>query len=177
MALNKWAVDPTHSSVDFSIKHMMISKVKGSFTSFDASIEADPADLTTANISFSVDLGSVNTNNADRDNHLKSGDFFGIEENPKMTFVAKSVTKTDDGEYDVTGDLSLHGVTRSETFKVVFEGEGKDPWGNQKAGFSATGSIKRSDYGLTWNAALETGGFLVGDDVKVSIELQAVKQA
>lgn len=177
MTLNKWAVDPTHSSVDFSIKHMMISKVKGSFTSFDATIEADPADLTTASISVTVDLASINTNNADRDNHLKSGDFFGIDENPKMTFVAKSIRKTGDGEYEVTGDLSLHGVTRSETFDVVFEGEGKDPWGNEKAGFSATGSIKRSDYGLTWNAALETGGFLIGDDVKVSIEIQAVKQA
>ncbi|WP_309118293.1 YceI family protein [Paenibacillus sp.] len=177
MALTKWAVDPTHSSVDFSIKHMMISKVKGTFTSFDASIEADPQDLTTANISFTVDLASVNTNNADRDNHLRSADFFDVENQPKLTFVAKSIRKTDVGEYTVTGDLTLHGVTRLETFAVTFEGEGKDPWGNEKVGFSASGSLKRSDYGLTWNAALETGGFLVGDDVKVSIELQAVKQA
>ncbi|TLS52563.1 YceI family protein [Paenibacillus antri] len=177
MALTKWAVDPTHSSVDFSIKHMMISKVKGTFTSFDALIEADPQDLTTANISFTVDLASVNTNNADRDNHLRSADFFDVENQPQLTFVAKSIRKTGDGEYNVTGDLTLHGVTRLETFAVTFEGEGKDPWGNEKVGFSANGSLKRSDYGLTWNAALETGGFLVGDDVKVSIELQAVKQA
>jgi polyisoprenoid-binding protein YceI len=103
--------------------------------------------------------------------------FFDVDNHPKLTFEAKSIVKTDDGEYNATGDLSLHGVTRSETFAVVFEGAGKDPWGNEKVGFSAAGTLKRSDYGLTWNAALETGGFLVGDEVKVSIELQAVKQA
>jgi len=177
MALTKWALDPTHSNVDFSIRHMMISKVKGTFRSFEASIEADPQDLTTANISFSIDVSSVDTNNADRDNHLRTADFFDVENYPKLTFVAKSIVKTDDGEYNVTGDVTLHGVTRSETFAVTYEGTGKDPWGNEKVGFSATGNLKRSDYGLTWNAALETGGFLVGDDVKVSLELQAVKQA
>ncbi|HZG87711.1 YceI family protein [Paenibacillus sp.] len=177
MALSKWALDPTHSGVDFTIKHMMFSKVRGSFKSFDAAIEADPSDLTTASISFSVDLASVNTNNDDRDNHLRSADFFDVENHPKLTFAATKIEKTGDGEYSVTGDLSLHGVTRSETFQVEFEGEGKDPWGNTKAGFHASGTLNRSDYGLTWNAALEAGGFLVGDEVKVEIEIQAVKQA
>jgi polyisoprenoid-binding protein YceI len=175
MTNTKWAVDASHSSIDFSVKHMMIAKVKGSFESFEASIEADPADLTTANIEFKVDLNSVNTKNADRDNHLRSADFFDVENHPSMTFKSNSIVKTDDGEYDVTGDLTLHGVTKTETFKVVFEGQGKDPWGNEKAGFSATGSLNRSDYGLVWNAALETGGVLVGDQVKISLEIEAQK--
>jgi polyisoprenoid-binding protein YceI len=177
MTKTKWVIDPTHSSVDFSIKHMMISKVKGAFHSFDAEIEADPTDLTSSNILFTIDLGSIDTRNADRDAHLRSADFFNVEQNPKMTFQAINIVKTGEDEYDVTGNLTLNGVTRSETFKVTFEGAGKDPWGNEKAGFSAQGSVKRSNYGLTWNAALETGGVLVGDEVKVSIEIQAVKQA
>lgn len=177
MAISKWALDPTHSSVDFSIKHMMFSKVKGSFTSFDAVIEADPEDLTSAKIEFTIDLNSVFTNNTDRDNHLRSADFFDVENHPKITFVAKSIKKTDDNEYAVTGDFTLHGVTRTETFEVEFEGAGKDPWGNEKAGFSVKGALKRSDYGLTYNAALEAGGFLIGDEVKVSLQIQAAKQA
>jgi Uncharacterized conserved protein len=177
MAKTKWAVDTTHSSIDFSIRHMMIAKVKGSFNRFDASIEADPEDLTTADIAFSVDVASVDTRNDDRDAHLRSADFFDAENHPTMTFKATKIVKTGDGEYDVTGDLTIRGVTRSETFKVTFEGAGNDPWGNYKAGFSAEGAIKRSDYGLTWNAALETGGVLVGDDVKIHLEIEAVEQA
>ncbi|MCC3357245.1 YceI family protein [Bacillus sp. REN16] len=175
MANTKWAVDASHSSIDFSVKHMMIAKVKGSFENFEATIEADPTDLTTANIVFKVDLTSINTKNADRDNHLRSADFFDVENHPSMTFKSTSIVKTDDGEYDLTGDLTIRGTTKKETFKVVFEGAGKDPWGNEKAGFSASGSLNRSDYGLVWNAALETGGVLVGDQVKISIEIEAGK--
>ncbi|WP_099363362.1 YceI family protein [Fredinandcohnia onubensis] len=175
MANTKWAVDASHSSIDFSVKHMMIAKVKGSFESFEATIEADPADLTSANIEFNVDLASVNTKNGDRDNHLRSADFFDVENHPAMTFKSTSIVKTDDDEYNVTGDLTIHGTTKSETFQVVFEGAGKDPWGNEKVGFSATGKINRSDYGLVWNAALETGGVLVGDQIKISIEIEAGK--
>jgi len=175
MTRTKWAVDPTHSSVEFSIRHMMFTNVKGAFQTYDATIEADPNDLTTANISFSVDLASVDTKNEDRDNHLRSADFFDVENKPKMTFTSTKVEKKDEGEYAVTGDLSLNGVTKPETFDVTFEGQGKDPWGNEKAGFSAEGTLNRSDYGLTWNAALETGGVLVGDKVKVSLEIQAAK--
>lgn len=177
MAKAKWAVDATHSSVDFSVKHMMIAKVKGTFHSFEANIEANENDLTTADISFKIDLSSVDTRNGDRDAHLKSPDFFNVEQYPALDFKATSITKTGEGEYSVTGDVSLHGVTRSETFDVTFEGAGKDPWGNVKAGFSATGAIKRSDYGLTYNAALETGGVLIGDEVKISIEIEALQQA
>lgn len=177
MTKTKWVVDTAHSSVDFSIRHMMISKVKGTFHTFDAEIEADPADLTSASIAFTIDLASVDTRNGDRDEHLRSADFFNVEKHPKMTFQATSIVKTSENEYDVAGELSLNGVTRSETFEVTFEGAGKDPWGNEKAGFSAQGTIKRSNYSLTWNAALETGGVLVGDDVKVVLEIQAAKQA
>lgn len=177
MAKPHWAIDATHSGIEFSVRHMMIAKVKGSFHSFEAQIEADPADLTTANIRFEVDLNSIDTRNGDRDAHLRSADFFDTEKYPKMTFQSTKITKTDEGEYDVTGDLTLHGVTRSETFSVTFEGAGKDPWGNEKVGFSGTGSIKRSDYGLTYNAVLETGGVLIGDEAKVTLEIEAAKQA
>lgn len=175
MEKTKWAVDPAHSSVDFSIKHMMIANVKGSFNSFDAEIEADPADLTTADIQFNVALSSIDTRNEDRDNHLRSADFFDVEKHAKMTFKSTSIASKGDDEYDVTGDLTIHGVTRPETFTVTYEGSGKDPWGNEKVGFSAAGVIKRSDYGLTWNSALETGGVLVGDKVKIDLQIQAAK--
>lgn len=175
MTISKWALDAGHSSVDFSVKHMMIANVKGTFKDFDATIEADPADLTTANIEFSVETASVDTRNNDRDAHLRSGDFFDVENHPKMTFKSTSITKNDDGEYDVTGDLTIKGTTKPQTFSVTFEGSGKDPWGNEKAGFSVEGSINRSDYGLTWNAALETGGVLVGDKVKISLDVQAAR--
>lgn len=133
--------------------------------------------MTTAELSFSIDLSSIDIRNADRDNHLRTGDFFDIAQFPALTFKSTNIVKTDDDEYDVTGEVSLHGVTRSETFSVTFEGAGKDPWGNEKAGFSGKGSIKRSDYGLTYNAALEAGGVLIGDEVKISIEIEVGKQA
>lgn len=177
MATTKWTVDSVHSSIDFSVKHMMIAKVKGSFREFEAQIEADPADLTTASIQFFIDLSSVDTRNGDRDNHLRSADFFDVEKYPRMTFQSTRIVKTGEGEYEITGNLNLHGVTRAETFSVTFEGAGKDPWGNEKVGFSGRGSIKRSDYGLTYNALLETGGVLIGDEVKISLEIEAVQQA
>ncbi|WP_424766516.1 YceI family protein [Paenibacillus sp. sgz302251] len=176
MAKSQWTIDPTHSSIDFSVKHMMIAKVKGTFHAFEANIVADAHDLTSADIQFTIDLNTVDTRNNDRDNHLRSADFFDIEKNPNLTFTATKITKTDDGEYTIVGDVNLHGITRSETFKASFEGAGKDPWGNEKVGFSAVGSIKRSDYGLTYNAALETGGVLIGDEVKISIEIEATQQ-
>ncbi|HLU21415.1 MAG TPA: YceI family protein [Bacillaceae bacterium] len=174
MGLSKWKVDGAHSEVGFSVKHMMVSKVKGTFDQFTAEIEANPTDLTTASIQFTIDVASINTRNNDRDNHLRSADFFDVEQYPNLTFTSSKIEKTDEDEYKVTGDVSLHGVTKQETFNVTFEGLAKDPMsGAEKAGFSAEGKIKRSDYGLTWNAALETGGVLVGDDIKITIEIQA----
>lgn len=175
MTKTKWAVDTAHSAVDFSIKHMMIAKTSGTFHKFDAEIVADPTDLTTADIFFTVDVASIDTRNTDRDNHLRSADFFDVEQFPTITFKSLSAERKDEDEYHVTGELSLHGVTKVETFAVTFEGQGKDPWGNEKVGFSAEGTINRSDYGLTWNAALETGGVLVGDKVKFSISIEAAK--
>jgi len=173
MTKSAWTVDVAHSAIEFSVRHMMIAKVKGLFHEFEAKIEADPNDLTTAGISFAIDLNSVDTRNNDRDAHLRSADFFEIEKFPTMDFQSTSITKTGDDEYNVTGNVTLHGVTNSETFKVVFEGSGKDPWGNEKVGFSVKGSLKRSNYGLTYNAVLETGGVLIGDDVAVSLDIEA----
>ncbi|HEX7064237.1 MAG TPA: YceI family protein [Bacillales bacterium] len=178
MAKTNWKVDSAHSSLDFSVKHMMISKVKGTFHDFGASVEADPADLTDANIQFTVDVSSVDTRNKDRDGHLKSDDFFNVEEYPEMTFQSTNITKKGDGEYDVTGDLTIRGTTNPATFDLTFEGQSKDPMsGNQVVGFSGEGTINRSEYGLTWNAALETGGVLIGDEVKIFIEIEASEQA
>jgi len=171
----KWVVDQTHSSVDFSIKHLMISKVKGSFNEFNATIDADVNDLTSGSIQFTVDTNSIDTRNTDRDNHLRSADFFNSENHPTMTFVSKQIERKAGNDYIVTGDLSILGVTKTEKFEVTYEGHGVDPWGNEKVGFSSLGSINRSDYGLTWNAALEAGGVLVGDQVKFDIQFQAVK--
>lgn len=153
----------------------MVSKVKGTFQSFEATIDADLEDLTTASIEFSVDVNSVDTRNEDRDNHLRSADFFDVENHPKMTFKSTKIIKKSPGEYEITGDLTIRGTTKPETFTVTYEGSGKDPWGNVKAGFEAHGSISRSEYGLTWNAALETGGVLVADQVQITLEVQASK--
>lgn len=174
MATTTWAVDTVHSSIDFSLKHMMVARAKGTFHDFNASIQADPADLTTASIAFEVGVDSIDTRNKDRDGHLKSEDFFDVENHPKITFQATDIKKKSEQEYDVTGDLTIRGTTRRETFSVTFEGEAKDPMsGNHVAGFSGEGTINRSDYGLTYNAALETGGVLIGDEIKISIQLEA----
>lgn len=177
MSNKNWTIDPTHSSIDFSIRHMMIAKVKGSFEEFDASIKADPDDLTTADISFAIDVASVNTRSKDRDDHLRSADFFDVENHPKITFESTQIEKVGEDEYQVHGQLTIRGVTRKESFKVSYEGSGKDPWGNLRAGFSGEGKLNRANYGLTWNTTLETGGVLVGDEVKISFEIQALQQA
>ncbi len=156
---------------------MMIAKVKGTFHSFEANIEADPSDLSSADIQIIVDLNSVDTRNNDRDTHLRSADFFDIENQPKMTFQSTQITKTGEGEYNVTGDLTLHGVTRLRLLKPRSKVGAKTHGETKKVGYSAVGSIKRSDYGLTYNAALETGGVLIGDEVKISIEIEAAEQA
>lgn len=177
MSKSTWVLDPSHSSVDFSIRHLVIAKVKGTFTDFSANIVADPEDLTTAELEFTVQTASVDTRNEDRDNHLRSGDFFDSENFPAMTFKATNIVKKSNGEYDITGDLTIRGVTRQETFSASYGGMAKDPWGNEKVGFDVSGTIVRSEYGLTWNAALETGGVLVGDQVQISLDVQAAKQA
>ncbi|WP_144510634.1 YceI family protein [Bacillus sp. FJAT-22090] len=170
--MTKFNLDAAHSSIDFSVKHMMVSKVKGSFTNFSADLEGNAEDLTGATISFDIDVNSVTTNNEDRDNHLRSADFFDTEKYPNIKFVATDIKKTDDGEYDVTGDITIKDVTKPVTFKAEYGGKGTNPWGVEVVAFSADAKLNRKDFGLVWNQALETGGVLVGEDIKISVELQ-----
>ncbi|RIJ64396.1 YceI family protein [Rummeliibacillus sp. POC4] len=170
--MTKFNVDVAHSSLGFEVKHMMISKVKGGFDTFTADIDMNPEDLTSASIKFDIDVNSINSNNADRDNHLKSADFFDAEQFPKMTFVATDIKSEGAGEYKLTGDFTVKGVTKSVTFDVEYGGKGTNPWGVEVVAFEATGKINRKEFGLTWNAALETGGVLVGEDIKIKIELE-----
>ncbi|MFC7687934.1 YceI family protein [Ureibacillus sp. GCM10028918] len=168
----KWTVDQSHSSVGFEVKHMMVSKVKGTFDSYTAEVEAaDLADLTTATIEFKFDIASINTRSEDRDNHLKGADFFEAESFPTINFKSTNITKDGD-DYKVTGDLTIKDVTKPVTFDVEYGGKGTNPWGVEVYGFEAEAKINREEFGLTWNAALETGGVLVGKDIKIKVELE-----
>jgi len=169
-----WTLDPTHSEVNFKVKHLMISNVKGEFKTVSAVIDGE--DFTKAKINATIEAASVFTNNDDRDNHLKSADFFDVENYKELIFEGASFKKVDDDEYQLTGNLTIKGVTKEVTFDIEFGGINKDPWGNEKAGFSLEGKINRKDWGLNWNAALETGGVLVSEDVKIQAEVQFVKQ-
>jgi polyisoprenoid-binding protein YceI len=169
----KWTVDASHTSVSFSVKHMMVSKVRGRFTGVEGAIEGNPEDLTGANINFTIDASTIHTNSEDRDNHLRSADFFDTETFPKITFVSTDIVKKGDSKYDVTGDMTVKDVTKKITFEAEYEGTGKNPWGVDVAGFEVEGKISRKEFGLTWNQALEAGGVLVGDDIKITIDLQA----
>ncbi|MEC5425154.1 YceI family protein [Virgibacillus sp. C22-A2] len=178
MTKTVWNIDTAHSEVGFSVRHMMISKAKGAFNNFDAVIEADVEDLTNSKIEFTIDASSIDTRQKDRDDHLRSGDFFDVENYPKITFIATDIKKKSDSRYDVTGDLTVRGTTKPVTVDVVFEGQSKDPMsGNEVAGFSGETKINRKEFGLTWNAPVETGGVLVGEDVKIQFEIEAHKQA
>jgi polyisoprenoid-binding protein YceI len=175
-ATTTWKIDPAHSVAEFKVKHMMISNVKGSFTGLTGTLSehATDASLSTVEASFSVD--SLSTGDAQRDGHLKSADFFDAEKFPTLSFKSTSVAKKGEGEYSVTGDLTIHGVTKSMTFAVDGpSAPGKDPWGNTRIGLSATSKINRKDFGLAWNSALETGGVLVSDDVYLTLEVQFIK--
>ena len=169
-----WTLDPAHSEITFKVKHLMISNVKGEFKSFNATIEGD--DLERTKIKASIDASSVFTNNEDRDNHLKSADFFDVENYGELVFEGTSFKKLNEDEYKLTGLLTIRGVTKEVTLDVEFGGINKDPWGNEKAGFSLEGKINRKDWGLNWNASLETGGVLVSDEVKIQADIQFAKQ-
>lgn len=171
-----WRIDPVHSVAEFKVKHMMISNVKGQFTSLNGTLVLDENDVTNSRVETSIDAASISTGDGQRDAHLKSAEFFDAEKFPTLTFESKQITRKSEGELVVTGDLTIHGVTRSATFTV--EGPtpaAKDPWGNTRIGVSATTKISRKDFGLTWNATLETGGILVGDDINLTLEVQFVK--
>lgn len=175
--LTKWVLDPAHSEILFKVKHLMISTVKGEFRNFSIEASSDALNFEPSSIKVAIDASSIFTNNNDRDTHLKSGDFFDAENHKELTFVGKLISKIDDDNFKLNGDLTIKGITKEVTFDVEFGGVNKDPWGNQKAGFSINGKILRNDWGLNWNAALETGGVLVSDEVKLSAEIQLVKQA
>ncbi|MBR7796417.1 hypothetical protein GT022_10230 [Agaribacter marinus] len=178
MGKTVWNIDTVHSEIGFSVKHMMISKAKGSFNNFNAVFEADVDDLTGSKLEVTIDVGSIDTRNKDRDDHLRSADFFDVENHPNMTFVATDIHKKSGNNYEITGDLAIRGTKKLVTLNVVMEGQSKDPMsGNIVAGFSGETTINRKDFGLTWNAALETGGVLVGEDVKIHFEIEAHKQA
>ena len=170
-----WVLDPSHSEVTFSLRHMMISKVRGEFGLKSATIVA-PANPLEATVTASVDATSIDTNDENRDTHLRSADFFDVETYPTIDFVSTGV-RYEKGDFLVDGDLTMHGVTKPVTFTLEFGGFGTDPYGNYKAGATATTVINREDYGLTWNAALETGGVLVGKDVTITLDLQGSIQA
>ena len=176
MATTKWVLDPTHSEVEFKIKHMMISTVTGNFKKFDATVETEGEDFTTAKVKFTVDVDSIDTKNEQRDGHLKSVDFFDTANFPEFTFVATKYENVDnDGSYEVYGDLTIRGITRNEKFDAEFGGVIKDPWGNTRAGLTITGKINRKDFGLTWSGATETGSLIVSEDVKIHVALEFVK--
>ncbi|HET6225882.1 MAG TPA: YceI family protein [Bacteroidia bacterium] len=170
----KWVLDPAHSELLFKVKHLMISNVKGEFKNFSAEINGE--NLESSTVKAVIDTSSIYTNNDDRDNHLKSPDFFDAENHKEITFVSTAFKKIDDANYKLIGTLTIKGVSKEITLKVEFGGINKDPWGNEKAGFSFTGKISRKDWGLNWNAALETGGVLVSDEVQLMGEVQFLKK-
>lgn len=171
-----WALDAAHSSAEFSVRHLMIANVRGKIPIKSATIVRDENDITKSRVEAELDVAAIDTGAADRDNHLRSADFFDVANHPTIRFVGTSIQEVEDG-LRVTGDLTIRGVTRPVTLDVDLLGEAKDPWGNTKAALEATTTFDRRDFGLTWNAALEAGGVLVGDKVKVSLTLQVAKQA
>jgi polyisoprenoid-binding protein YceI len=173
----KWAIDPAHSEIAFKVKHLMITNVKGEFKSFTAEAYSEGDKFLPDSIQAVISASSIFTNNEDRDAHLKSPDFFDAEHFEQLTFKGTSIKQVDDENYQLVGLLSIKGIEKEVAFDVEFGGINKDPWGNEKAGFSMSTKINRKEWGLTWNAALETGGVLVSDDVRISADLQFVKQS
>ncbi len=172
-----WQIDFAHSEINFTVRHMMISKVRGQFESFSGTVNFDEQNPTNTTVDITVDLKSINTREEQRDNHLRSADFFDVENYPVMTFKSKRVEQISENEGRLVGDLTIRGLTKEVVLDVDYAGQAASPWGTTSAGFSASGKINRKDWGLTWNQALETGGVLVGEDIKIDIELELVKQA
>jgi hypothetical protein len=171
-----WNIDPSHSTVGFTVRHAMISKVHGKFTDFEGVLVLDGENPESSTATLTIQATSIDTAAADRDAHLRSGDFFDVETTPTITFVTTSVTqKTDVGAYNLHGDLTLHGVTQPVIIEVEVQGVGQDPWGNTRIGLEGETEISRKDFGLEWNAALEAGGVLVGDKVTIKLDIEAVK--
>ncbi|MBU2494091.1 MAG: YceI family protein [Bacteroidetes bacterium] len=175
-AQTKWTFDKSHSNIGFSVTHLIITEVDGSFKNFDGTIESAGDEFSGAKVEFSAETSSIYTGNEKRDNHLKSDDFFNAEKFSNMTFKSKTFTKTGDNKYKMVGDLTIRDITKEVTLDVKYNGTVKDPWGNTKAGFKITGEINRFDYDLKWNALMEAGGAVVGKDVSLDINVQLQKQ-
>jgi polyisoprenoid-binding protein YceI len=171
----KWVLDLSHSELNFKVKHLMISNVKGAFRKFEAEVEGE--DFTFSPVNVTIDASSIFTNDEARDGHLRSKDFFDVDNHKEITFKSTSFKKVDDENYKLTGQLNIKGISNSVELDVEFGGTNKDPWGNEKAAFSLYGKINRKDWGLNWNAALETGGVLVSDEVRISGDIQLVKKS
>lgn len=170
-----WKIDPTHSEVQFKVKHLVISTVTGNFQSFDGKMTTNGNGFDEAEAYFEADIASISTNNEDRDAHLKSDDFFKAEEHPKLTFESNSIEKNGDDQYTLAGDLTIRGTTKKVELEAVHGGTVEDPYGNTKAGFEVSGDINRKEFGLTWDAVTEAGNVVVGDKVKLQLNLQLVK--
>ena len=170
-----WKIDPAHSQIEFGVRHMMFTTVKGRFSGVDGTVSIDEADPSGAEVDVRIDASTVDTRESQRDAHLRSADFFDVEKFPHITFTGKRIVDRHGSEFKLAGDLTMRGVTREVVLDVVEEGRGKDPWGGERLGFTATTKVKRSDFGLNWNQALEAGGVLVGDDIKINLDLQLVK--
>jgi polyisoprenoid-binding protein YceI len=169
--------DTSHSQITFSVRHMVVAKVHGRFDKWSGSLKLDDADLASSSVTVRIDATSINTQEPNRDNHLRSPDFFDVEQFPEITFVSKRVEKVYDSQLKVVGDLTLHGVTREVVLDTEYLGKAKDPWGNQRVAFTAKTTINRKDYGLNWNQLLEAGGVLVGEKIEIGIDVQAIVAA
>ena len=171
-----WTIDPAHAQITFSARHMMIMNVSGGFENFEGSVDFDEQDPTNSSVEVKIEVASLNTNESQRDEHLKSADFLDAEKYPYITFKSKRIEKIDDSHGRIIGDLTIRDVTKEVVLETEYLGQAQSPWGTTSAGFNAHTKINRKDFGLTWNVALETGGVLVGDEVSINIELELVKQ-
>jgi polyisoprenoid-binding protein YceI len=174
-ARTTWRIDPAHSNIEFSVRHLMISTVKGRFTGVDGTVTIDDAHPANPDVNVTIDASTVDTRDPQRDGHLRSADFLDVDKFPHLTFRGTRIADRKGDAFALVGDLTIHGVTREIALHVTEEGRVKDPWGGERMGFSATTKINRKDYGLTWNQALETGGVIVGDEVKIAIDLEFLK--
>jgi polyisoprenoid-binding protein YceI len=171
-----WKIDAAHSHVEFAVRHLMITTVRGRFGGVQGTVTTDETDPAKSAVDVTIDAATIDTREAQRDAHLKSADFFDVEQHPAITFTSTGVSHVKGDTFKLAGNLTMHGVTKEVTLDVTSEGRGKDPWGGERAGYSATTKVNRSDFGLTWNQVLETGGIAVGDEIKISLDLELVKQ-
>lgn len=174
-SVTSWKIDPSHTSVEFSVRHLMITTVKGRFAEVSGTVTTDDSDPTKGNVDIAINTASIDTREPQRDAHLRSADFFDSETFPTLTFRSKRIDKVSGDRFTLVGDLTIHGVSREVVLDVTSEGYAKDPWGGERAGFSATTKIQRSEFGLTWNQLLEAGGVAVGDEIKIAIDAELLK--